>query len=88
MSDQPPARDYPQTITPINHIEPVPRRIRGYLGGRMIFDTVSARYVWEWERYPQCYIPLADVDPGALVDEDHPQRLSRSRLANCFLLAG
>jgi hypothetical protein len=54
----------------------------------MIFDTVSARYVWEWERYPQCYIPLADVDPGALVDEDHPQRLSRSRLANCFLLAG
>jgi uncharacterized protein (DUF427 family) len=47
MSDQPAARDYPQTITRINHIEPVPRRIRGYLGGRMIFDTVSARYVWD-----------------------------------------
>jgi uncharacterized protein (DUF427 family) len=88
MSDQPAARDYPQTITPINHIEPVPRWIRGYLGGRMIFDTVSALYVWEWQRYPQYYIPLADVDPGVLVDEDHPQRLSRGTARRHALQVG
>jgi hypothetical protein len=28
MSDEPAVRDYPQMITPFNHIEPVPRRIR------------------------------------------------------------
>jgi uncharacterized protein (DUF427 family) len=77
MSDQPVPRDYPQMITPINHIEPVPRRVRGYLGGQTIFDTVTARYVWEWPKYPQYYIPLADVDPTVLVDEDHQQKLSR-----------
>jgi hypothetical protein len=27
MSDEPAVRDYPQMITPFNHIEPVPRRI-------------------------------------------------------------
>ena len=34
-------------------------------------------YVWEWPRYPQYYIPLADVDPAVLVDEEHPEHLSR-----------
>ena len=53
MSDQPASRDYPQAITPINHIEPVPRRVRGYLAGRTVFDTVSAHYVWESAKYPQ-----------------------------------
>ncbi|HEV7829572.1 MAG TPA: hypothetical protein VGP04_12135 [Pseudonocardiaceae bacterium] len=31
--------DYPQSILPSNHIEPVPRRIRGLLGGETVFDT-------------------------------------------------
>jgi uncharacterized protein (DUF427 family) len=77
MSDQPATRDYPQSIAPINHIEPVPRRIRATLGGRTVVDTVSALYVWEWEKYPQYYIPLADVDQAVLIDEQHPQKLSR-----------
>jgi len=77
MSSQPATRDYPQSIAPINHIEPVPRRIRATLGGRTVFDTVSALYVWEWEKYPQYYIPLADVDQAVLIDEQHPQKLSR-----------
>jgi uncharacterized protein (DUF427 family) len=76
VSDQPP-RDYPQMIAPINHTEPVPRRVRAYLGGQPVFDTVSALYVWEWPNYPQYYIPLVDVDPFVLIDEDHPQKLSR-----------
>jgi len=77
MSNQPVTRDYPQSMTPINHIEPVPRRIRATLGGRTVVDTVSALYVWEWNKYPQYYIPLADVDRSVLVDEQHPLNLIR-----------
>jgi uncharacterized protein (DUF427 family) len=68
---------YPKTITPIDHIEPVPRRIRAVLGGEVVLDTTRALYVWEWPAYPQYYIPVADVRPGVLVDEHHAQKLHR-----------
>jgi uncharacterized protein (DUF427 family) len=63
-------RDYPQAITPVGNIEPVPRRVRALLGGQTVLDTTAARYVWEWPPYPQFYVPLEDVAPGVLVDED------------------
>jgi uncharacterized protein (DUF427 family) len=67
--------DYPQTIVPVGHSEPVPRRIRAVLDGEVIVDTVSALYVWEWPPYPQYYLPVADFRPGVaiqdLVAEDH-----------------
>ena len=69
--------DYPQMIAPVNHIEPVPRRVRAYLGGTEVLDTTRALYVWEAPYYPQFYIPLADVNPDVLVDEDHAERLRR-----------
>jgi uncharacterized protein (DUF427 family) len=69
--------DYPQIVTPENHVEPVPRRVRAFLGGALVLDTTSALYVWEWPKYPQYYIPLADVDPALLVDEQRPERLAR-----------
>jgi uncharacterized protein (DUF427 family) len=69
--------DYPQMIVPVNHIEPVPRRIRAFLGGEPVLDTTNALYVWEWANYPQYYIPVADVNRELLVDEDHTQRLRR-----------
>jgi uncharacterized protein (DUF427 family) len=62
-------RDYPREITPVGHVEPVPRRVRALLGGSTVLDTTAARYVWEWPPYPQFYVPLADVTPGVLVDE-------------------
>ena len=46
-------RDYPRMIAEINHVEPVPRRVRATLGGEQIFDTTSARYVWEVPYHPQ-----------------------------------
>lgn len=55
-------------------VEPAPRRVRGYAGGKLIFDTTAARYVWEVPYYPQYYIPLDDVNTEFLADEDHPQR--------------
>ncbi|MCK5753677.1 MAG: DUF427 domain-containing protein [Mycobacterium sp.] len=54
-------------------VEPSPRRVRGYLGDELIFDTMSARYVWEVPYYPQYYIPLNDVQPSALQDDNHSQ---------------
>jgi uncharacterized protein (DUF427 family) len=55
--------------------EPAPRRVRGLVGGHVLFDTTAARYVWEVPYYPQYYIPLADVDLDLLTDEKHSQRV-------------
>jgi uncharacterized protein (DUF427 family) len=65
------ATDYPAMLAPANHIEPAPRRVRGYLGGEAVFDTTRALYVWEWPNYPQYFLPVSDVTKGALVDERH-----------------
>lgn len=69
--------DHPPWISAVNQMAPVPRRIRAVVAGRTILDTTGARYVWEHPRYPQYYIPVADIDPAVLVDEDHQQKLSR-----------
>ena len=69
--------DYPTMIVPVDHIEPVPRRIRATLGGQTVLDTTHALYVWEWPNYPQYYIPIDDVHRELLVDEQHTQRLHR-----------
>ncbi len=68
---------YPAMIAKVNQVEPVPRRIRGFLGGELVVDTVRASYVWEWSNYPQYYIPAEDVRAGALVDEGHVQQTRR-----------
>jgi uncharacterized protein (DUF427 family) len=80
--------DYPKAIAQIDHIEPVPRRIRAVLGGQVVLDTTRALYVWEWPPYPQWYIPVADVAPGVLVDEDHVQKLHRGTTRRHGLRAG
>ena len=69
--------DFPQAIVPVDHVEPVPRRIRAVLDGRVVIDTTRARYVWEWPYYPQYYLPVGDIDPDVLVDEEHEEHLRR-----------
>jgi uncharacterized protein (DUF427 family) len=69
--------DYPQMIVPVDHVEPVPRRIRATLSGQTVLDTTKALYVWEWPNYPQFYIPMADVSTDLLVDEQHAQHVHR-----------
>jgi len=69
--------DYPQMIIPVDTVQPAPRRVRGMLGGSVVFDTLRAQYVWEWPNYPQYYVPLADVDPALLIDEHHEQHRHR-----------
>jgi hypothetical protein len=39
---------HPSLIVPVGHVEPVPRRVRGVIGGRVVFDSRRALYVWEW----------------------------------------
>jgi hypothetical protein len=45
--------DYPTMIATVNHMEPVPRRIRATVGAHTILDTTRAVYVWEWPNHPQ-----------------------------------
>ena len=70
-------RDYPDSPVLVNHVEPVPRRIRAFLNGQAVLDTTSARYVWENPFFPQYYIPLADVLADALVDEGTTEETPR-----------
>ena len=79
---------YPQAIAATDHVEPVPRRVRAQLGGRTVLDTTRALYLWEWPFYPQFLIPADDVDPAALVDEQHSSRLSRGTVARVGLRGG
>ena len=72
--------DYPAALVAVNHVEPVPRRIRAVLGGETVVDTTRARYVWEWPPYPQYYIPLADVRPGVLVPEGRSQQTAQGSI--------
>jgi uncharacterized protein (DUF427 family) len=80
--------DYPSPLSQVNQTAPVPRRIRAVLNGRVVLDTTAALYVWEWERYPQYYIPIADIDPAVLVDERHEQKLSRGTAHRYGLAVG
>ena len=80
--------NYPAMIAPVNHVEPVPRRVRAFLGGETVFDTTRALYVWEWENYPQYYLPLADVAEGVLVDEQYPRHTKQGLAQMHALKAG
>lgn len=62
--------NFPPALTVLNHVAPVPRRIRGVKAGETLFDTVRALYVWEWPHYPQYYVPKEDVRMAAFVEGD------------------
>ncbi len=79
---------YPQAIVPVDHIEPVPRRIRAMLGGQVVLDTKRALYLWEWPFYPQFQIPQEDVDAEVLIDEHHTHNVSRGKVARVGLRVG
>ena len=78
----------PPDLPPVGHTAPVPRRIRAVLAGQVVLDTTSALYVWEWTHYPAYYVPVADIDPAALVDEEHSERLERGIARSFALRAG
>lgn len=79
---------YPQAIVPVDHVEPVPRRVRAMLGGQVVLDTTRALYLWEWPFYPQFQIPIDDVAAPVLIDEQHTHRVSRGTVSRVGLRAG
>jgi uncharacterized protein (DUF427 family) len=50
---------------------PVPRRVRGELGGEIVIDTERSMLVHETGLKPQLYVPLDDVRADALHRTDH-----------------
>ena len=76
---------FPVHLVEINHVEPVPRRIRAYLGGRKVLDTTRAVYVWEIPFYPQLYIPVEDVNPQYLVRTGRTSGSRRGPVEECGL---
>jgi len=80
--------DHPSKLVPTNHVEPVPRRIRAFLAGQVVVDTVEARYVWEWPGFPLYYVPLADVRRDLLVDEGTSEQTPRGTLRHHGLHVG
>jgi len=72
--------DYPAMITPVNHVEPGPRRVRAMLGGETVLDTTRAMYVWESVYYPQYFIPLTDVREELLIPEELRQHSPRGEV--------
>jgi uncharacterized protein (DUF427 family) len=74
MNSAPSGQDYPPPATERGRVEPCPRRVRGYVGPDLVFDTLGARYVWEIPYYPHYYVPLSDVNTQFLVDDQHAQR--------------
>ncbi|GAB2691364.1 DUF427 domain-containing protein [Kitasatospora kifunensis] len=77
MNDFPEHSAYPAVNVQVNHVEPVPRRIRATLAGQTVLDTTRARYVWEVPYYPQYYIPLDDIRADLLVPEESEPEQSK-----------
>ena len=69
-------------------IEPAPKRVRIVLGGVVVADTTDAVYVWENPSYPQYYIPLADIAPGALKETGTTSRSPSRGTARYFTVQG
>jgi uncharacterized protein (DUF427 family) len=51
-------------------LEPSQKRVRTYLGGEAVADTVHPVLVWENPRYPAYYVPIEDVRMEHLVATD------------------
>jgi uncharacterized protein (DUF427 family) len=81
-------RDYPSPTVPTDHVEPVPRRLRGVLAGTTVLDTTGALYVFEQPFYPQYYVPAGDVDRDVLVVEGGTHQLKRGRAQRYGLRVG
>jgi uncharacterized protein (DUF427 family) len=69
-------------------VEPATKRIRIMLGGLVVADTTSAVYVWENPSFPQYYIPLGDVAPGALKEMGTTSRSPSRGTARHFSVQG
>ena len=58
-------------------VEPGKKRVRTYLGGHLVADTVHPLYVWEIPYYPPYYLPASDVTAELVPTGDRSHSPSR-----------
>ena len=61
------------------------KRVRTYLGGELVADTIRAKLVWEVPYYPAYYIPEQDVRMELLSPTDRRERSPSRGEAQAFL---
>jgi uncharacterized protein (DUF427 family) len=66
------------------YFEPTAKRVRAMLGGNTVLDTTRALLVWEHRFYPQYYIPVDDVSPGALASSGSTSEHERLGIADHY----
>ena len=69
-------------------IEHCAKRVRVYLGGKIIANSIRSKLVWEVPHYPAYYFPMADVSMDCLLESDHSDRSSTRGLARYFNVRG
>jgi len=52
-------------------VERCAKRLRVYIGGEIIADSIHAKLVWELTHYPTYYFPAADVRMAYLSERSH-----------------
>jgi len=57
------------------------KRVRAYLGGRLVADTARPLLVWEGPHYPAYYVPAADVRATLTPTGEHHHSPSRGDAA-------
>ena len=62
------------------------KRVRGYLGGELLFDTIHPKYVWELPYYPAYYVPEKDIRMELLTSTDHTDHSPSRGDASFFTL--
>jgi uncharacterized protein (DUF427 family) len=69
-------------------VEPGQKRVRIYLGGELVADTVKPLFVWEVPYYPAYYIPAADVTVDLLPTDTTTRSPSRGDAVHYTVKAG
>jgi len=69
------------------HIEEGAKRVRAFLAGVPIVDTIRPRLVWEVPHYPAYYIPESDVRMDLLTPSTHTDRSPSRGEARFFSIA-
>jgi uncharacterized protein (DUF427 family) len=69
-------------------IEHCGKRVRVYLGGEIVVDSIRSKLVWEAPHYPVYYFPMADVSMNCLIESDRTERSSTQGEACYFNVRG
>src|SRR6185436_4780228 len=72
------------TLTERGRVESCPKRLRVYLGGQLVADTIRAKLVWEVPHYPAYYVPMSDVAREMLVESAREPSASERGRAHYF----